>query len=331
MTPSLVHGSTSAAGPSCSTSTPLRLPQSLGDAAQLRALFDGWALTYAQEHESWGCVAPQRMAAMLKAAGFHAGSRVLDIGCGVGLSGAAMRAAGIGTTGGIVGVDLSDESLDEAFACKAYQDTRLHNLEEPWPFADASFDAVVAVGVTPYISDFSHLYSEMCRVARQGALISWTSLEHSWADDERKCASTAEEFAGLFRWKQVRIDPPERWAPHAPDEANGGGGGSHQIRYHLIAYRRLRKSLEAEELQRREEEAKQKRREESVASIETVRGGKEEARQKAERQKQWEMEVESFQSRKRPEDRVDQSGGELQDQEEDHEPQDTSESGDSVG
>ena len=55
MSPSV--SGTTAAGPSC------MLPTTC-DPAEVRALFDGWATTYTQEHTSWGYTAPQKMAAM---------------------------------------------------------------------------------------------------------------------------------------------------------------------------------------------------------------------------------------------------------------------------
>ena len=129
----------------------LELPRSAADA---RMFFDSWSKTYSADSELGLQCTVKQMAAMLKAAGFHAGSRVLDVGCGTGLSGAAMRAAGIGASGGIIGIDISDESLDEAFArAKCYQDTKLHNMEEAWPFADATFDAVVAVGTSSCVEN----------------------------------------------------------------------------------------------------------------------------------------------------------------------------------
>lgn len=243
---------------------------------------------------SWGYSAPSQMAAMLKAAGFHAGSRVLDVGCGTGLSGAAMRAAGIGASGGIIGIDISDESLDEAFARKCYQDTKLHNMEEAWPFADATFDAVVAVGTSSCVENFDHFYSEMCRVAKQGALISWTCLEHEWATDEQRCRSSATDLAELQRWRQVRFDPPRPYTPALPGHEDPDGEAARQ-KYHIVAYRRLQKVLEEHELQRRAEEAKKMRREQAVASIEVSRSSKEEERQREREKQQWENKVARFQ------------------------------------
>ena len=132
----------------------------------------------------------------------------------------------------------------------------------------------------------------MCRVAKQGALISWTCLEHEWATDEQRCRSSATDLAELQRWRQVRFDPPRPYTPALPGHEDPDGEAARQ-KYHIVAYRRLQKVLEEHELQRRAEEAKKMRREQAVASIEVSRSSKEEERQREE--KQWENKVARFQ------------------------------------
>lgn len=262
--------------------------------AETQALFDSWAKNYNAEMKAWGYTAPKRMAEMLLAAKLHTGSRILDIGCGTGLSGIALHDVNIGSSGGIVGVDVSDECLDHAFAAKVYQDTKLLNLEEPWPFPDGCFDAVVAVGTSQYIEDFPHLYAEMCRVAKVGGLLAWTSLEHLWSANDHDCASAATYYAEACRWRQVRFDPPLPYTPMMPAKEDPLGA---EHTYHLIVYRRLPKDFEAEEMERRKKEQKRLKRENNVDAIEQVREKREEVRQAEEQHAKWEREVTSFQQK----------------------------------
>ena len=58
--------------------------------------------------------------------------RVLDLGCGTGMSGQALAATGLGAT--VVGVDISPASLEIARSKGMYEETLTCNLDEVLPF-----------------------------------------------------------------------------------------------------------------------------------------------------------------------------------------------------
>jgi predicted TPR repeat methyltransferase len=97
------------------SSPPIAVP-SLGSTPKTadgaKQLYDEWASTYDAALESWGYPVPPRVAEVLTSLGQTDASRILDLGCGTGLSGAALRTAGLGTKGGVVGTDISNESLE---------------------------------------------------------------------------------------------------------------------------------------------------------------------------------------------------------------------------
>ena len=77
----------------------------------LRATYDDWAATYDDDVRDWGYVTPGRIPMALRRAGANTEKLVLDVGCGTGLCGMALRAAGFGH---IDGTDLSPAMLAEA-------------------------------------------------------------------------------------------------------------------------------------------------------------------------------------------------------------------------
>ena len=88
--------------------------------------------------------------------------RLLDVGCGTGVALSALERLGWS----VVGVDVSEAMLERArargVAARRYDGRTL-------PFADASFDAAVAVWVHTDVDDFGALLGELARVLRTGA------------------------------------------------------------------------------------------------------------------------------------------------------------------
>lgn len=111
---------------------------------ETRALYDDWAASYDAEIAANGYATPRRCAEAL--AGFAADKTapVLDFGCGTGLSGLALRAAGFDV---IDGLDLSEPMLDQARAKGLYRHLALIGPDDPLPFAPGAYAAIAAIGV----------------------------------------------------------------------------------------------------------------------------------------------------------------------------------------
>lgn len=106
--------------------------------------FDAWAETYDEEVAESGYAAPRRCARALAAAKAGRDQPVLDLGCGTGLSGVALRAEGFSV---IDGWDPSTEMLRRAEKRDVYRVLRQIEADEPLTLAAGSYAAVVAVGV----------------------------------------------------------------------------------------------------------------------------------------------------------------------------------------
>jgi len=121
----------------------LRNVYDLATQADTDAYYTQWAASYNDELTRQGYRTPQRCADALRR--FVASdAAVLDIGCGTGLSGAALAAAGLTD---LVGTDVNAEMLDVARAAGMYRDTWVTDIDDPFPFARGTYDAIAAVGV----------------------------------------------------------------------------------------------------------------------------------------------------------------------------------------
>ena len=96
--------------------------------------------------------------------------KILDLGCGEGLVGAALQANGFTN---VTGLDLSASMLTGAEKRGCYVDLQKADLLKPLPFVDDSIDVIVSVGVTSYLSKiyskkliFSNSYSSGVEITK---------------------------------------------------------------------------------------------------------------------------------------------------------------------
>lgn len=106
--------------------------------------YDDWADTYDDELQSNGYVTPFRCAEALAQYASDFEIPVLDIGCGTGVSGKALKKSGFSN---INGADVSERMLNKAVEQNIYKDTWLMDPENPFPFNNGTYAAITAVGV----------------------------------------------------------------------------------------------------------------------------------------------------------------------------------------
>lgn len=112
--------------------------------AETRDHYDAWAGDFDADMERAGYAAPARVAAALGAQASDRGAAVLDLGCGTGLGGAALRAAGFAA---VDGVDFSSGMLERARAKSIYRAMILADLAEGLSVQAGDYGNAVAVGV----------------------------------------------------------------------------------------------------------------------------------------------------------------------------------------
>ena len=132
------------------------------------------------------------------------GEHVLDIGSGPGLLAAEM-AAEVGPSGRVVGVDPSASMLSHAGGRRGARVQWIEGDALALPFADATFDAAVAIQVYEYIADMPAALAEARRVLKPGGRLlildtDWDSIV--WHSNDRHRMQRV-----LERWNDHLADP----------------------------------------------------------------------------------------------------------------------------
>jgi ubiquinone/menaquinone biosynthesis C-methylase UbiE len=133
------------------------------DAESIRDGYDQWAAVY--DHDANPLVALEEP--LVRAAlGDVAGLEVLDLGCGTGRHALWLAAAGATVTA----LDFSAGMLEEAKRKPGGDTVRFlaHDLLQPLPLPDASFDRVVSGLVLEHLPALDGFFAEARRVLRPG-------------------------------------------------------------------------------------------------------------------------------------------------------------------
>lgn len=167
---------------------------------ETRALYGRWAATYDREVAENGYAAPARCAEALAR---HAPlvEPVLDIGCGTGLSGVALRARGFGA---IDGADPSPEMLAKAERTGAYRALRRADPDDP--FMPGAYRIIAAVGVIGVGAAPVTLFDAAWEALPEGGLLCLTLNDHALARPEFPDRIDARRAHVLF----------EEYGPHLP-------------------------------------------------------------------------------------------------------------------
>ena len=201
------------------------LDQGTSDPDQVADRYDQWAKGYDEDLSSWSYQAPAVVADTVASRHPGAGS-VLDVGCGTGLVGRALRDRGF--AGKILGLDISQASLDIAQQGGAYDSVEQADLQQRLPLDDDSVDAVVCVGVMTYLPDVEAVWREFARVARPGGLVVATQREDLWG--ERECQAVLDRLQRDGLWTPEEITGP---APYLPE----GYGGTPEVACYYVTAR----------------------------------------------------------------------------------------------
>ena len=136
---------------------------------QTLALYANWASVYDHEigHEG-GYAMPTRCAAAMREYVSPDGRHILDTGCGTGLSGQALKAAGYSD---IHGCDFSNEMLAKAQTKNCYGRLFYADLDKKIDAPDASYDGVACVGVFSFGHVSPDCLDEILRVVKVNGVV----------------------------------------------------------------------------------------------------------------------------------------------------------------
>merc|ERR1719433_1710160 len=173
------------------------------------ALYDSWAEEYDATLSEWNYKAP-KMCAKLLAKSMEASNAVgpiLDVGCGTGMVGKELVAAGI-TRNELWGCDLSAKSLEVAMKKGMYSKLFHQNLEMVLGCRDRCFAGIICVGVLTYVSEegTSRLFEEWDRICANGAIIVFSQKTGITRHE-----AIVKRFSSEGKWKLIKSIMRQRY------------------------------------------------------------------------------------------------------------------------
>lgn len=154
----------------------------LEGAAETRALYNDWSASYDAEVGANGYATPGRVARALVGVVSDPDTPILDYGCGTGVSGMALRAAGLGV---VDGMDPSPEMLKGAAEKNAYRSLTLLDLDAPPPVAKGDYSVIAAIGVIGVIGTGAApapLFDVLLDLLPSGGYFALSLNDHALAD-----------------------------------------------------------------------------------------------------------------------------------------------------
>ncbi len=174
--------------------------QFASDAETIRSIYDEWSSSYDVDIDSWGYEAPQVATSFLTSRVPTSG-QILDVGCGTGKVGLALNELGYHD---VVGVDLSEASLDLAATTGAYRALASEDFTAlPTSLADDTFSALVCVGVMTYLADVEAVCREFCRVVEPDGIIVLTQRTDLFVSRDTQAAF--DSLAADETWRILEV------------------------------------------------------------------------------------------------------------------------------
>lgn len=169
----------------------------LNTSDEAKAMYDRWAAVYDQDLQNGDYQQPARCAAALKTQQPDSSIHILDVGCGTGLSGLALRDAGYQT---IDGCDLSSGMLEKAGTLGLYNKLFACDLNQPpLPVDTAHYDAVTAVGVFSFGHIMPDAVDELLRITTSGGTIIIGLNDHFYEEGSLTAKLEALEKDGKLK------------------------------------------------------------------------------------------------------------------------------------
>ena len=163
-------------------------------AEEVRDYYDQWAEVYDEELTENSYQQPRRCAMELARHLNDRSARILDVGCGTGLSGIALSEAGYSH---IDGCDLSQGMLEKAFKTEIYSKLFMADLNKPPLDApDSAYGGIAAVGVFSFGHVQPDAMDEFIRVSQPGAPIVIGLNEHFYREGSLTAKLDALTAAG---------------------------------------------------------------------------------------------------------------------------------------
>ncbi|WP_170381182.1 class I SAM-dependent DNA methyltransferase [Ruegeria atlantica] len=143
------------------------------------AHYQKWASSYDAEVGAHGYATPGRVAEALWSKLPEPQTPILDYGCGTGLSGVALRAAGFEV---IDGIDPTPKMLEGAEAKEVYRKLSTFEITDPNPLEKGAYKAITAIGVIGTGAAPPEVFDMLMHALPKGGLLGFSFNDHTLAD-----------------------------------------------------------------------------------------------------------------------------------------------------
>lgn len=170
---------------------------SLKSVEDTRKMYDRWSEVYNQDLLSGDYQQPLRCASALQKVRSDRHIKILDVGCGTGLSGIALKDAGYHH---IDGCDLSEGMLQKATELELYKRLFACDLNQPPVDAlDAQYDAITAVGVFSFGHINPDAVDELLRILKNCGYLIIGLNDHYYEEGKLVAKLEAMENDGALK------------------------------------------------------------------------------------------------------------------------------------
>ena len=138
--------------------------------------YKDWSNSYDQELSINRYITPLRCAKALQTVNANKDEKIMDIGCGTGLSGEAFKKLGFTN---IDGSDFSNEMLQIAKSKNIYSNLILTNNKKPLNFNKGVYSNSAAVGVFSPLHAMPDMVSKILKVAKIGGFFVFSLNDHA--------------------------------------------------------------------------------------------------------------------------------------------------------
>ena len=149
------------------------------DTNDSRDLYASWAATYDEEVKKNGYATPKRIANALKNVVTDQSDFILDYGCGTGLSGYALQAAGFEN---IDGLDVSQEMVMRAKKKSIYRNLKVFDPSTGIPVHYNQYKIITAIGVIGAGAAPLQVFDGLFASLPQNGLFAFSFNDHTLKD-----------------------------------------------------------------------------------------------------------------------------------------------------
>lgn len=184
------------------------------DANKQLAFYAQWAVDYDQQMAGLQYSSPRLLGDLLMQYLPNKQAKILDVGCGTGLTVAALFNAGYVD---LHGIDLSPEMIQVADSRGFYQSLARVDVKQPLDCPDAQFDAVVSSGTFT----LGHLDAgpllELVRILKSGGILACTIHQDLWQTKGFAACFSRFVQAGQMQCLHRKLNrlfankPPQAW------------------------------------------------------------------------------------------------------------------------